>query len=104
LEFGLRDEMIKLGQSRIADLKERGYSEAYLYGEKELGGLNVLTVLPSKPEDFDLPRNPKVPEYLDTWKKVVQPLGALAMFGTALVLGFSFVNSLLQGSNKEDKH
>ncbi len=104
LEFGLRDEMIKLGQSRIADLKDRGYKEAYLYGEKELGGLNVLTVLPSKPEDFDLPPEPKVPEYLTTWKKVVQPLGALAIAGTALMLGFSFVNSLLQGSNKGDKH
>lgn len=104
LEFGLRDEMIKLGQSRIADLKDRGYSEAYLYGEKELGGLNVLTVLPSKPEDFDLPPNPKVPEYLNTWKKVVQPLGVLAIAGTALMLGFSFVNSLLQGSEKGNKH
>jgi formate dehydrogenase iron-sulfur subunit len=104
LEFGLRSEMVKLGQSRIKDLKERGYKDAYLYGENELGGLNVLTVLPSKAEDFDLPSEPKVPEYLDTWKKVVQPLGALAIAGTALMLGFSFVNSLLQGSKKGQKH
>lgn len=104
LEFGLRSDMVKLGQSRIADLKDRGYKDAYLYGENELGGLNVLTVLPSKPEDFDLPKEPKVPEYLNTWKNVVQPLGALAIAGTALMLGFSFVNSFLQGSKKGQKH
>ncbi|MBI4851593.1 MAG: 4Fe-4S dicluster domain-containing protein [Acidobacteria bacterium] len=104
LEFGLRSEMVKLGQNRIDDLKERGYKDAYLYGENELGGLNVLTVLPSKPKDFDLPENPKVPEYLNTWKKVVQPLGVLAIAGTALMLGFSFVNNLLQGSKKGDSH
>lgn len=104
LEFGERDDMIKLGQSRIKDLKSRGYEDAYLYGENELGGLNVLTVLPSKPEHFDLPSEPKVPNYLTTWKKVVQPLGALAIAGTALMLGVSFLNSTLFNSRKGKGH
>lgn len=101
LEFGERTEMIALGQSRIDDLQARGYQDAYLYGEHELGGLNVLTVLPSKPADFDLPVEPKMPKYLDTWKKVVQPLGALAIAGTALALGVGFLHSILRG-NKGD--
>lgn len=104
LEFGRREDMIKLGQSRIEDLKSRGYNEAYLYGEKELDGLNVLTVLPSSPKDFDLPSDPKVPEYLNTWKKVVQPLGMLAIAGTALMLGFSFVNSLVNAKKGKSSH
>ncbi len=104
LEFGIREEMIKLGQNRIEDLKSRGYKDAYLYGESELGGLNVLTVLPSKPEDFDLPSDPKVPSYLTTWKEVVKPLGALAIAGTALMLGFSFINSTFFSSNKGKGH
>src|SRR5262249_6681562 len=98
LEFGDRNDMIALGQSRIVDLRSRGYEKAYLYGEHELGGLNVLTVLPGRPEDFDLPSNPTVPDYLKTWKEVVKPLGALAIAGTALALGFGFLNGILHGS------
>lgn len=104
LEFGTREEMLKLGHSRIDDLQARGYQDAYLYGEKEMGGLNVLTVLPDKPEKFDLPAEPKMPAYLKTWKEVVQPLGALAIAGTALALGFSFFNSRRRVNKKGNDH
>ncbi|MEW6730899.1 MAG: 4Fe-4S dicluster domain-containing protein [Acidobacteriota bacterium] len=101
LEFGDRLEMIELGHRRIEDLQTRGYTDAYLYGEHELGGLNVLTVLPGKPENFDLPANPVVPTYLKTWKEIVKPVGVLAIAGTALALGFGFINSLWQNSKTE---
>jgi formate dehydrogenase iron-sulfur subunit len=104
LEFGERDAMLALGRERVADLTARGYNEAYLYGENELGGLNVLTVLPSHPRDFDLPENPQMPGYLQVWKKVVQPLGALAIMGTAFALGFSFFNSRRQKGSGHGSH
>ena len=45
LEFGDRDEMIARARERVAMLKERGYENAVIYGEEEMGGLHVIQVL-----------------------------------------------------------
>ena len=45
LDFGDRDEMIKKAYERLEMLKARGYSDAMVYGEKEMGGLHVIQVL-----------------------------------------------------------
>ena len=43
--FGDRDEMIALAHERADFLKARGYEDAVVYGEDEMGGLHVIQVL-----------------------------------------------------------
>ena len=60
LQYGDRNQLLALGQQQVASLKAKGYSNAYLYGENELGGLHVLYVLDDSPAAYGLPEAPKV--------------------------------------------
>jgi len=61
LEFGTRTAMLDLAEKRMAVLRKAGGSP-YLYGEKELGGLGAMYLLPeNNPELFNLPRDPQLP-------------------------------------------
>ena len=88
LKFGDRDPLLAEGRGKVAALKQQGYADAYLYGEKELGGLHVLYVLDDKPEIYGLPANPTMPALAAPWKNIVQPagwaLGGLTLAGLAL--------------------
>ncbi len=88
LMFGDREQLVAEGTKRIKGLKAQGYSNAYLYGEKELGGLHVLYVLDDTPQVYGLPVNPEVPPAAIAWKNVIQPLGwalgGLTILGLAL--------------------
>ena len=63
--FGPREAMLEKAKERIKALKtERPGMNPYLYGEKELGGLGVLTLLPENdPELLRLPKDPKLPTH-----------------------------------------
>ena len=58
ISFGERAELIRNGQERVVQLVANGKTAANLYGQNELGGLNVLYVLTDKPSVFDLPEAP----------------------------------------------
>ena len=60
LEYGDRDELVAKGLAVVDRLKANGYPNAYLYGEKELGGLHLLEVLDDAPSVYGLPENPQV--------------------------------------------
>ena len=60
ITFGERDELITQGHQRVEQLQQKGRANANLYGEHELGGLNVLYVLPDRPSVFGLPEHPRV--------------------------------------------
>lgn len=62
LQFGERADLIKLGSARVAAL-ESAYPGAYLYGEKELGGLHVMYVITEAPATMGLPESPRVGTY-----------------------------------------
>lgn len=62
LQFGDRQDMVSLGQARLAALKPQ-YPKATLYGEKELSGLHTLYVLTNEPYVHGLPENPQVGTY-----------------------------------------
>ncbi|MDO8568146.1 MAG: 4Fe-4S dicluster domain-containing protein [Dehalococcoidales bacterium] len=87
LTYGDRDARLAEGRKSVAALQANGYKNAYLYGEKELGGLHVMYVLDDSPGVYGLPVDPKVPAAALT-KSVVQPigwgLGALTLVGLAL--------------------
>jgi formate dehydrogenase iron-sulfur subunit len=60
IEFGERNALVALAKDRVDVLKARGFTDARLYGEKELGGLHQMYVLTEKASVFGLPDSPKV--------------------------------------------
>ncbi len=60
LEIGDRTALVAKGRQQVQALKADGHSDAYLYGEEELGGLHVLYILDDSPAVYGLPEAPKV--------------------------------------------
>ena len=70
--FGTKKEMIAHAETRIADLKSRGFDQAGLYNPRGVGGTHVMYVLhhADQPEIYaGLPANPVTATRLDeAWK------------------------------------
>jgi formate dehydrogenase iron-sulfur subunit len=81
IKYGSRDDLIKWGKLRVEQLKTRGFKNAYLYGEKELGGLHQLYVLTDGPEKYGLPAEPKISKRVYLWQKMVRPAGKVLLGG-----------------------
>ncbi len=91
LAYGDRDKLLSLGQERVSALKAKGYSNAYLYGDKELKGLHVMYVLADSPKLYGLPTNPQISAATIAWQDVIQPLG-WALGGLTIVgLGLNYL-------------
>jgi len=45
IQFGAKSDMVKRGDKRVGDLKERGYQQAGLYNPAGVGGTHVMYVL-----------------------------------------------------------
>lgn len=91
LIFGNRNDLLAEGKKRVQALRTNGCSNAYLYGEKELGGLHVMYVLDDSPEVYGLPVAPQVPAAAIAWKDVIQPLGWALGGLTILGLGLNYL-------------
>jgi len=91
LIFGDRDRLVAEGRNRVAELKAKGYSNAYLYGDKELGGLHVMYVLDDSPAVYRLPVDPKISAATIAWQDVIQPLGWAVGGLTILGLGMNYL-------------
>jgi formate dehydrogenase iron-sulfur subunit len=59
LIFGPRTELLTTAKERVEVLRTSGFAESSLYGEKELGGLGVLSILTLPPAAYGLPDLPK---------------------------------------------
>jgi formate dehydrogenase iron-sulfur subunit len=86
LHFGTKEDMLQLAGSRINQLKATGFPQATLYDPKGVNGTSVVTILAhgDHPEWYGLPADPHVPWGVKFWKKVLRPLGVVAIFGTVL--------------------
>jgi formate dehydrogenase iron-sulfur subunit len=86
LQFGTKEQMVALGNSRVEALKANGLANAALYDPPGVGGTGVVTVLAhgDHPEWYGLPRDPHVSLAVRLWKSVLRPLGAVAMLGAVL--------------------
>jgi len=62
LQFGDRADLVKIGRDKVAAIKGT-YPKARLYGDTELGGLHVLSVLTVDPDVVGFPMDPKVGTY-----------------------------------------
>ena len=83
-QFGDRDEMVALGRARVEALRSNGHPNAYLYGERELGGLHVMFALMEAPAAYGLPENPR----FATANVLGQWLSGLVAAGVVTVLPF----------------
>src|SRR6266536_5448304 len=87
IQFGFRDDLVTKAQKRVETLQAMGFKEAQLYGADAkgfLGGLNAFFLLLAKPETYNLPDNPKVPQ-----RNVV--VDSLLSIGSALIVGLGAV-------------
>jgi formate dehydrogenase iron-sulfur subunit len=91
LKYGDRDALVAEGKERVQALQAKGWSNATLYGEKELGGLHVMYVLDDSPAVYGLPVAPQISAATIAWKDVIQPVG-WAVGGLAIVgLGMNWL-------------
>jgi formate dehydrogenase iron-sulfur subunit len=84
--FGEVEELARRAEARVQELHARGYTEAYVYGTEEVGGTGGIGgnhskfILMDRPETYNLPESPFLPQ--DRVKG-----GTLASFAAAAVLG-----------------
>ena len=94
--FGELDELKERAHERVGMLHERGVTDAYLYGADEntsVGNLNAFFLLVDKPEVYNLPENPHVPQ-----AQVIPSYIATAL--TAVALGAATVAAFLIGGRR----
>ena len=88
LHFGTKDDMVALGNAaRRRSSRRSGFAQAALYDPQGVGGTGVVTVLAhgDHPEWYgSLPKDPHVPLVVKFWKKVLRPIGFLAIFGAVV--------------------
>ena len=86
LQFGTKQDMVALGQTRVDMLKANGQAHAALYDPSGVGGTGVVTVLAhgDHPEWYGLPADPRVPLVVRVWKSVLRPVGLFAIFGSMI--------------------
>ena len=86
LQWSERDALLTKAKARVDWLKGRGYAQAQLYGENELGGLGRLFVLTAPPAAYGLPEKPEYPVLANVWQNLLQPFGYVAAGLTAVGL------------------
>jgi formate dehydrogenase iron-sulfur subunit len=88
LIFGQRADLLSSAQERVEALKKDGFPEASLYGEKELGGLGVLSILTLPTEAYGLPSPPQVStdRVLGQWASGLVAAGAVLLLPLLLIV------------------
>ena len=100
ITFGTTQEMVSLADSRIKDLKTRGFDKAGLYNPPGVSGTHVMYVLhhADQPHIYaGLPDNPRISPVVELWKGVSKYAG-LAVIGLTAAAGI--VHHILQGPNR----
>ena len=85
--FGTKEDMKAHAETRIEDLKSRGYDNAGLYDPEGVGGTHVMYVLHHRDRPglyADLPEAPRISPVVEGWKGVTKTAG-LAVMGIAAV-------------------
>ena len=88
LHFGSKEDMVELGNARVNQLKANGFANAALYDPPGVGGTGVVTVLAhgDRPELYGLPKDPHIPATVGFTKRILKPLGLLAIGATLVGL------------------
>ena len=100
ISFGTKEAMKKQAETRITDLKSRGYDQAGLYDPPGVGGTHVMYVLhhADQPQIYaNLPKNPRISKIVQAWKGMGK-IGGLGLIGLAAVAGI--VHYAVTGANR----
>lgn len=100
LEFGDRDEMIKRAHESVERLKARGWEDAVVYGENEMGGLHVIQVLKYGVEKHGQVVDPKTSGLVGAHNIAKPVTGVVAGLVFA---GLAGMTALAAGSEKHDQ-
>ena len=102
IRFGSKEDMKAHAETRVTDLKSRGFEKAGLYDLAGVGGTHVMYVLhyADQPQLYDgLPKDPEISPTVSLWKGFLKPL---ATFGIAASLLFGFFHYITVGPNRAD--
>ncbi|ANE22206.1 4Fe-4S ferredoxin [Denitrobacterium detoxificans] len=93
LQFGDRDEMLAIAHERVEKLKAKGFADARVYGETEVGGTHQIMVLKYPISQYELPENPERNGLVDAlgFMKPLTGVGAAALVAG---LGLSFLTGV----------
>jgi len=103
LQYGDRNQLIAEGKKRVESLIARGWTNASLYGEKELGGLHVMYVLDDHPAVYGLPVDPQISAATIAWQDVIQPVGWVVGGLTILGLGLNYLVARASVNSDKEK-
>lgn len=98
LQFGERDEMLKIAKARVEWLHEKGYEDACVYGEKEMDGLHVIQVLKYGIDMHGQVKDPQVPASAFL-TNIMKPIAGVGMGAT--VLGLAAMAGLAVGYRRD---
>lgn len=93
LMFGDRDDMIKLANERLEWARNRGYTEASIYGVDELEGCHVIHLLKYDRSMYELPENPQVHGSIGP-SNFLKPLTGIGAVALVAGLGLSFCTGI----------
>jgi len=103
LQYDDRDKLVAEGKKRVESLRAKGWTNANLYGENELGGLHVMYVLDDHPSVYELPVNPRVSAVTAVWQDAIQPLGWAVGGLTVLGLGLNYMVARANINREKEK-
>ena len=95
--FGARADLLTTAKTRVQNLIKLGWPEAQLYGENELGGLNVMYILLKPPAFYGLPEEPR-----HATKNVLAQWASGSLTAAALIVPFGYLYNK-RISEKKDK-
>src|ERR1700761_5677498 len=98
--FGTKDDMKAWADTRIKDLKSRGFANAGLYDPPGVSGTHVMYVLhhADQPGIYSgLPANPHISDFVSFWKGLIKPV---ALAGIAFTAVAGFLHWIVAGPNE----
>lgn len=97
--FGTKQAMLTYAETRITDLKSRGFQNAGLYDPPGVGGTHVMYVLhhADQPQLYaGLPNNPRISQVVELWKGLTKYAGMAAV---GFAAAFAFVHATIARRN-----
>ena len=91
IQFGPVAELLERARQRVAALHGHGVTEAYIYGDRAVGGTggiegnNAFFILTAEPEVYNLPARPALPQDKTLPGFVTTAVAALAFAAAAVV-------------------
>ncbi len=97
--FGTKKAMLDHAQTRLTDLRSRGFKNAGIYDPPGVGGTHVMYVLhhADQPQLYaGLPQNPRISQVVELWKGLTKYAGMAAV---GFAAAFAFVHATVARRN-----